>query len=87
MPSKEQVDAALGLHSAMITNAVERGTEPLDGYYLPRSALSDIAADHLDQLILRAKGSHVCDVTLRLAGREQRYQADWVKYLSRVKRG
>ena len=57
----------------------------MDGWFLPREALADITVDTLETLIKEAKQSHMVDVKLRLGGKDVWRQADWIKYLKRIK--
>ena len=54
------------------------------GWFLPRSALSELAAESLDRLVSDAKQSHIADVKLRLGGQDVWREVDWIKYLRKV---
>jgi hypothetical protein len=42
----------------------------VDGWFVPRSALTDLATEALERLIADAKQSHIADVKLRFGGKD-----------------
>lgn len=50
-------------------------------FVLDSENLSGLALDSLKRLIQQAKWSHTADVVLRCNGEDQRFEADWIKYL------
>lgn len=55
-----------------------------DGWFIPASAISALAAQSLDELIRRSMHGGSADLILRVDARESRWQADWIKYMRRA---
>lgn len=53
----------------------------LDGRHI-----NDMVSDSIRKMVGKAKGTSVVDVVLvyRVNGEEERYEADWVKYLEEI---
>lgn len=53
----------------------------LDGRHI-----NDLVSDSIRRMVRKAKGTSIVDVVLvfRVNGEEQRFEADWVKYLEEV---
>lgn len=57
----------------------------LDGWFLDRSSVNEFVEASLNNLIDRAKACCICDIDLRENGENIHFEADWIKYIVRVK--
>lgn len=55
-------------------------------FVLDGEHINGLVTDSLRKLIRKAKGTSIVDVVLvyRVNGKEERYEADWVKYMEEV---
>lgn len=50
---------------------------------LTGKSINSIQVDSIDRLIQRAKGAHYVDVRVRINGKFEWHQADWIKHMRR----
>lgn len=55
-------------------------------WQLTDERINDIQVDSIDRLIARAKNAHFVDVRVRINGKDELFQADWLKHLQRIRR-
>lgn len=51
-------------------------------YVIPERFVNDIQANSISTMIARAKRAHYCNVYLRINGKDELYEADWIKHLT-----
>lgn len=57
---------------------------PKAGWFLPLSSINDIQAESVAAQIVRTKQAHSTDLDIRINGKNELHQADWVKKLQPV---
>jgi hypothetical protein len=50
-------------------------------WFLTAVNLNEIQVESIQRMIERAKSAHHVDVVLRVNGHEERFEADWLKWL------
>src|ERR1700744_903193 len=55
------------------------------GWYLPWHAINDLQRESVDRLTKRAKAAHYVNLTVRINGKDEVYEADWLKHLQPIK--
>jgi hypothetical protein len=53
------------------------------GWYLPWHAINDLQRQSVDQLIKRSKAAHFTNVNVRINGKWEESEADWIKHMVR----
>jgi hypothetical protein len=53
------------------------------GWYLPWHAINDLQRQSVDQLIKRSKAAHFTNVKVRINGKWEESEADWIKHMVR----
>jgi len=53
-----------------------------EGWFLRKKKVNSLQADSIDALIHRCKHAHYVDVVVRVDGKDEHYQVDWLKHLS-----
>jgi len=46
--------------------------------------INELQVESIDRLIARCKAAHFVDICIRINGKDERVQADWLKHLKRV---
>lgn len=57
----------------------------MKGYFIPAECMSGLAQDNLERSLNLLKGAHTIDITIRADGTNYTLQADWLKYVEKVK--
>jgi hypothetical protein len=55
----------------------------MSGFWLDDKYINEFVISSLMDLITRSKQCSICDVDLREAGKNVRFEADWIKYMER----
>ena len=58
----------------------------VDGWYLPKSPLNDLQIASVEEQIKRCKLAHFTDIDIRINGKFERMQADWIKHMQPILR-
>ena len=53
-------------------------------WVLTDKSINNLQVDSVDRLIERCKAAHYVDILIRINGKDERVQADWLKHLKRV---
>ena len=54
----------------------------IGGWFLNRSKVNSVQEESIEKLIRRCRGAHYVDVIVRINGKDERYQVDWLKHLA-----
>lgn len=54
---------------------------PEMGWFLKWNAVNNLQSESIKQLMARAKHAHYIDVLVRIDGKDQHFEADWLKHL------
>ncbi len=54
------------------------------GWYLPWHAINDLQRQSVDQIIKRSKAAHFTNVKVRINGKWEESEADWIKHMVRI---
>lgn len=60
------------------------GADAPSGWLLPREKVNDLQAQSIAALVKRSKQAHYINVRVRINGRWEEYEADWIKHLTEV---
>jgi hypothetical protein len=59
-------------------------TDQQNVWVLTDANINELQVDSIDRLIARCKAAHYVDICIRINGKDERVQADWLKHLKRV---
>lgn len=81
--------AAIAAHEALNADGGVMQAEPQDkgspvAWLLTDRHINDLQVDSVQRLIDRARHAHFTDLIIRINGKDERYQADWLKHLKRA---
>ncbi len=53
-------------------------------FVLPNDSINDLQLEDLRKVIERAKHAHMTDIDMRINGKNEHYEADWLKHFQEV---
>lgn len=53
-------------------------------FVIPKQSINDLQINSMRRVVKRAKHAHWTDVDVKINGKSERFQADWIKHLSEI---